>query len=157
MELLSTTEKQRLNDILYQCDMHQKRINYAISKMNSFMPLTPEKYDYLSDEEIEHIDVLIFRFSKLQDTMGSKLFPMLLKSLGEDIKPMSFIDRLNRLEELEFCNTIKWLNLREIRNNIAHEYFSNKYQIVDSINELYNSINDIFNIYEKIKGFLKSL
>ena len=50
MELLSTTEKQRLNDILYQCDMHQKRINYAINKMNFFMPLTPEKYDYLSDE-----------------------------------------------------------------------------------------------------------
>jgi len=157
MEFLSTTEKQRLNDILYQCDMHQKRINYAINKMNSFMTLTPEKYDYLSDEEIEHIDMLIFRFSKLQDTMGNKLFPMLLKSLGEDIKPMSFIDRLNRLEELGFCKTIEWLNLREIRNNIAHEYFSNKYQIVDSINELYNNINTIFNIYEKIKGYLKSL
>jgi len=103
------TEIERLKELLYQCDMHKKRINYAFNKMEDFMPLSVEGYNLLSDEEIEHIDLLIFRFSKLQDSMGNKLFPTILKLLKEDIKPMSFIDRLNRLEELGFVNNINFI------------------------------------------------
>ena len=145
------TEIERLKELLYQCDMHKKRINYAFNKMEDFMPLSVEGYNLLSDEEIEHIDLLIFRFSKLQDTMGNKLFPTILKLLKEDIKPMSFIDRLNRLEELEFVNKNNWLELREIRNSVAHEYFSNIYQIVESVNDLYEATNELLAIYENVK------
>jgi hypothetical protein len=42
---------------------------------------------------------MIFRFSKLQDTMGDKIFPYILELNGEKVKVMTFV---NRLEELEF-------------------------------------------------------
>ena len=145
----------KLKEYLTQCDIHLKRINYAYNKMKDFMPLNYANYELLGDEEIEHIDQLIFRYSKLQDTIGAKLFPKILKLLGEDIKPMSFIDRLNRLEELGFVNKDEWMYLREIRNSVAHEYFTNVYLIVDSINELYNSVDKIKDIYENIKNKLK--
>ena len=145
----------KLKEYLYQCDIHIKRINYAYNKMRDFMPLNYASYELLGDEEIEHIDQLIFRFSKLQDTIGAKLFPEILKLLGEDIKPMSFIDRLNRLEELGFVKKDEWMYLREIRNSVAHEYFSNIYQIVDSLNELYSSVDKIKAIYENIKNLLR--
>ena len=143
----------RLKEIIYQCDMHKKRILYAKNKID-FIPLTPQKYDYLVDEEIEHLDQLIFRFSKLQDTMGNKLFALILELKGEDIKPMSFFDRLNRLEELGFVTFDEWIELREIRNSVAHEYFSNKYQIVDSLNNLYEASDTLLKIYDNCKNLL---
>ena len=143
----------RLKEILYQCDMHTKRINYAKNKID-FIPLTPQKYEYLSDEEIEHLDQLIFRFSKLQDSIENKLFPLILEIKGEDIKPMSFFDRLNSLEELKFVTFDEWIELREIRNYVAHEYFSNIYQIVDSLNNLYEASNSLLKIYDNCKKLL---
>jgi len=143
----------RLKEILYQCDMHTKRINYAKNKID-FIPLTPQKYEYLSDEEIEHLDQLIFRFSKLQDSIENKLFPLILEIKGEDIKPMSFFDRLNSLEELKFVTFDEWIELREIRNSVAHEYFSNIYQIVDSLNNLYEASNSLLKIYDNCKKLL---
>jgi len=68
---------------------------------------------------------------------------------------MSFIDRLNRLEELGFVKKDEWMYLREIRNSVAHEYFSNTYQIVDSLNELYSSVDKIKAIYENTKNLLR--
>lgn len=62
------------------------------------MPLTPERYQQLTDAEIEHIDQYLFRFSKLQDAIGERLFKSLLLNLGEEIYNLSFIDVFNRLE-----------------------------------------------------------
>jgi len=38
---------------------------------------------------------------------------------------MTFLDILNRLEGLEIINKNRWLNLREVRNEIAYEYSFN--------------------------------
>jgi hypothetical protein len=37
-------------------------------------------------EIMETIDSFIFRFTKMQDTMGQKLFPLVLEALEEDVK-----------------------------------------------------------------------
>ena len=58
------------------------------------------RYESLTEDDIEHIDQMLYRFSKLQDAMGERTFPALLEWLEEDIKPMTTIDRLNRLEEI---------------------------------------------------------
>jgi hypothetical protein len=43
--------------------------------MKDIFPLTTlSEYQNLSDEEIEHIDQFVYRFQKLQDDMGTKLF-----------------------------------------------------------------------------------
>jgi len=56
--------------------------------------------------------------------MGEKLFVSMLEFLQEENpKSKPFIDTLNRLEQiglLEDKNT--WLELRKIRNSIAHQY-----------------------------------
>jgi hypothetical protein len=40
------------------------------------LPLTKEVNDFLDDREIAYIDQIVFRFSKLQDTVGKKNFPL---------------------------------------------------------------------------------
>lgn len=78
--------EKKLYYILYECNQHRKRMQSAYFKMNSFMPLDEKNYEDLSDDEIEHIDQFLFRFSKLQDTIGEKLFSVLLSLLGEKVK-----------------------------------------------------------------------
>ena len=116
--------KLRTEKLISECDKHVQRMSYAYTKMALFMPLDPSRYQALSDDEVEHIDQFLFRFSKLRDAMGEKLFVSMLEFLQEENpKSKPFIDTLNRLEQiglLEDKNT--WLELRKIRNSIAHQY-----------------------------------
>jgi hypothetical protein len=50
------------------------------------MPLLLESYLKFTDIETSFVDQLIFRFSKLQDTMGEKIFPFILLLSKEDVK-----------------------------------------------------------------------
>jgi hypothetical protein len=111
------------------------------------MPLSVKRYNSLDEAYISTIDQMIFRFSKLQDTMGDKIFPSILELNGEKVKVMTFIDRLNRLEELELLYKDEWMGLRKDRNEIAHEYSFNKDEVVDSINLIFNRVDDILKIY----------
>ena len=101
---------------------HIEKITVSKNRLSAIMPLSVESYLNLNDVDISFIDQLIFRFSKLQDTMGEKIFPFILVLSKEDVKKKTFIDILNRLEELEVVDKDEWLKLREIRNDIAHEY-----------------------------------
>ena len=61
------------------------------------------------------------RFGKLQDIIGSKIFPIILNLLEEEA--VAFIDKLNKLEKLGYIDDANWwIELREIRNKIAHDY-----------------------------------
>src|SRR3989337_1047363 len=74
-------------------------------------------------DEIEHIDQMVYRFSKLQDSIGERLFKSLLMFLEEDVTNKPFLDILNRLEQLEILpSKDEWLKLRKVRNELSHEY-----------------------------------
>jgi hypothetical protein len=68
---------------LNECDKHLMRLNHAEAKMVLFMPLNADSYLTLSEDEIEHIDQFLFRFAKLQDTIGEKLIISILEYLQE--------------------------------------------------------------------------
>ena len=55
----------KLEKLFYVCEKHILRINSAANKMSSFMPLSLETFCNLTEDEIEHIDQFLFRFSKL--------------------------------------------------------------------------------------------
>lgn len=140
---------------LHECRQHRTRLQKAENVLSDYiyMPLNGQIYRSLGDVEISFVDQMIFRFSKLQDSMGEKIFPAFLELGGENVKPMTFIDRLNRLEELEMLERIEWMELRKVRNEIAHEYSFNEEKVVDSINMVYRNIEkliEIFNRFEKI-------
>jgi hypothetical protein len=132
---------------LHECNQHKKRLLGAKNRLKDYIPLSVERYNILDEVYISTIDQMIFRFSKLQDTMGDKIFPSILELNGEKVKVMTFIDRLNRLEELELLYKDEWMNLRKDRNEIAHEYSFNQDEVVDSINLIFNRVDDILKIY----------
>ncbi len=56
---------------------------------------------YENKDKVKTIDAFIFRFIKLQDFMGDKLFKELLKRTGDYKDNMALIDMLDKLEKLE--------------------------------------------------------
>ena len=110
----------------------------------------------MNEISISFIDQLIFRFSKLQDTLGESIFPSILILGEEDVKRKTFIDILNRLEELEIIDKNTWLELREVRNEIAHEYSFNTEEVVGSISDVYEKCDEMLVIYNRIKAFCEN-
>lgn len=140
---------------LKECERHVGRIYVAKEHLKSHFPLTLESYGTLNDIDESFIDQLIYRFSKLQDTMGEGVFPRLLELMLEDVKGKTFLDRLHRLEELSLVDKSEWLLLREIRNTIAHEYSDNENEIIEGINQVYNQTDTLIKIFIAQKRFLE--
>ncbi len=119
------------------------------------MPLTVDGYLEIDKIQSSFIDQLNFRFSKLQDTIGESILKGALVLSKEDVKKMTFIDILNRLEGLEIIDKNIWLNLREVRNEIAHEYSFNQNEVVDNINLIYKKSDELIAIYKKLVLFIE--
>ncbi len=147
----------RLKESLQICDIHFQRMNYALNKVNLIFPLDVDSYQNLSPDDLSYLDQLIFRFSKLQDSMGNRLFPAILENLGEDIKDKPFIDILTRLEKLNLLEDHKqWLILRETRNEVTHEYPFFTPEIIEGLNLLSNQTKILVDIWINLKEFAES-
>ena len=145
----------KLNEAVQLCSIHSERMSFAWGKIEKYFPLDVEKYRLLQPEELSFFDQLIFRFSKLQDSMGGKLFPALLEILGEDIKGKPFIDQLAKLEELNIIgNSNDWLLLRETRNIVTHEYPFITDEVIQGLNLLNKHYRLIIEIWEKTKNYI---
>jgi len=59
---------------------------------------------------------------------------------------------LNRLDKLEILEKDRWLELREARNEIAHEYSFNQDEVVDNINLIYEKTDELIMIYKAFKS-----
>jgi len=139
---------------LYECDKHIEKINDAKFYLKNLMPLTIEKYLTIDKIQSSFIDQLNFRFSKLQDTIGESILKGILILFEEDVEKKTFLDILNRLEKLDILNKNRWLELREVRNNIAHEYSFNQDEVVDNINLIYDKSDELISVYRDINQYI---
>ncbi len=86
-------------------------------------PFTIEKAQLLNtdDDLSELVEAFVSRFSRLQDTLGDKLIPQLLKAFGE--KPVAVMINLDKAERLEWIQSAdEWLAIRQLRNQMVHDY-----------------------------------
>ena len=105
------------------CDIHSERINKALRHIHHIIPIKADILGELQDEEISFLDQITYCFAALQDTVGNKIFPLILELLEEDVTHASFIDKLNKLERIgAISSTEYWKEIRNIRNEITHEY-----------------------------------
>ena len=134
------------------CDFLQ-RIDEAYEDIQSIISLDADKYKNLDRHAVQALDQYLFRFSKLQDTMGDKVFPLIIQMYEQNTQRHPFVDVLNKLEKLGFISSTKeWLNLRQIRNVIAHQYDDEPQEMSQAINNIVNQKEIIKNIYLKLKS-----
>ena len=149
--------EEKIEKIFNECEKHIQRINSATKKMSNTMPLDADKYVNLSDDEVEHIDQFLFRFSKLQDAIGQKLFKVLLLLSEEDIDALTFIDILNKLEKIGILNANEWRELRRDRNDLAHNYDDEPEEMAYTINKLYKKKEILFKIFYSVEEYYKKM
>ena len=103
------------------------------------------------------MDQFILRFTKLQDTMGSRLFPAILQYLTEQFEDRPMLDKLNRLEKLGFIDSVeKWQTVRNIRNKFAHDYPDDPDKNAAQLNLAFESVSDLYAMLSIVSTKLKA-
>lgn len=116
---MNTTGK--LAAAVWEADRHQATLVEALAEWD----MAPARNLQALESDrgcVRLMDQLLFRFLKLQDSVGERLIPATLAALDEPYEDRSMRDRLNRLDRLGYLNVDDWLAWREIRNRLAHEY-----------------------------------
>ncbi|MBW6487270.1 MAG: hypothetical protein K0B01_14090 [Syntrophobacterales bacterium] len=113
----------KIEAALFEGEAHRLRLCTGAKKLAPFFPLTPDSLNALEDETVSWLDQFIYRFTKLQDAMGTRLFPALAFMISGNDEPRPFLDTLNMLEKIGVVSSVEeWQTLRAARNNLAHEY-----------------------------------
>ncbi|RZI46408.1 hypothetical protein [Candidatus Finniella inopinata] len=134
------TTKTVLFSVLEVCKIHEQRLQTALEYLNPVFPLCESKFLTLNSNDLGQLEILTGRFAKLQDLIGSKVFPLLVQAMEEIVKGSSFIDLLEHLEKIELIESVEfWLELRKVRNFVAHEYPDNPKLMVDHLNQIYEA------------------
>lgn len=86
----------------------------------------------VSDPRSEMLDAFVSRFGRLQDTLGDKLLPALLRASLE--RTGSQFDNLARAEKLGWLDSMDaWVALRELRNRLIHEYVDEPERLLQAL------------------------
>jgi uncharacterized protein with HEPN domain len=149
--------RQKLEDNLKESYKHLMRLKGAIEELERLysFPVDQKVFDEMiaSRQLLAYSDQIIYRFSKLQDVMGAKLFKSVLLYLGENTnKP--FLDILNQLEKIDIIDVDEWFEIRDLRNEIAHDYDNNDLTAMNILNTIYqlkDELNGILNAIGRLK------
>ena len=121
-------------------EIHQKRLNEALVYLKDLLPIDETKLAQLSSQDYAYLDVVAVRYAKLQDIIGSKLFYLLLDVMEETVESNRFLDVLERLEKVGILESVDfWIELRNVRNFVAHEYPEEPLLLIKNINLLHVS------------------
>lgn len=91
-----------------------------------------------NDEHSEMLDAFVSRYGRLQDTLGDKLLPALLRLNLE--RTGSQLDNLLRAEKLGWIeSTQDWIEYRELRNRLVHEYMESASDLLSALQQALQS------------------
>jgi len=150
--------KQKVHDNLNESYKHLLRLENAFGALQKqyHFPIYMDDFKKIVDsvEYLAYSDQIIYRFSKLQDCMGAKLFKSVLLYEGENVnKP--FLDILNQLEVIDIIQVDEWFEIRDLRNEIAHDYEDNDEIALNILNTIYKLKVDLKETLDAISELVK--
>lgn len=102
----------------------------------------------------ERLDAFVARFGRLQDTLGDKLIPALLRHLLEN--PGSNLDNLNRMEKLGLLSSVDdWIEARNLRNRLIHEYMNDPSEFAAALRRTHQLVDVLDDTFNKVTGYLQ--
>jgi len=150
--ILLDEKKLRVQKYINECEKHSLRIEKSHSKVKNIFPLSATKYVNLSDDEVEAIDQYLFRFAKLQDTLGNKLFKLVVSKYIDNIEELTFLDILNHLEKVGVVKNVNvWKKLRAVRNDISHQYDDEAEEMAEALNNILAYKDELLCVFESVK------
>ena len=118
-----------------------------------------DEYSNLNTYQKALLDAYLKRFASLQDYLGAKVFKSLLDISGISYSKMSEV--LVLIEKEEIINLDRWIEFRNIRNNLEHEYPD---ELIDALKDLkfcidvFDELEDIvFRVFDFAKRYDESI
>jgi len=141
-----------LDDLLKECDRHILALQEAMARCPQ--PLTAEHLSTRNPELIAALDQFAYRFTKLQDVISVQLFRRFaLDVLLEPVESSPVIDILNLLERYHYLpSVVRWQEIREIRNQITHEYSLEPDELIVTLGIAFTAVSDMSDIVSAIKN-----
>ena len=138
--------------------IHEERLRNALTRLQNILPLNEEKLSKLNHDDYAYLDVMSVRYAKLQDIIGAKIFYRLLDAMAEPIESNRFLDMLAHLEKIGILDSMDfWIDLRNMRNFIAHEYPEEPLLLIQNINNLHICSVKLLNFWEKLLQEIQKL
>jgi len=148
---------QKLALHLEESSVHIGRLRDVLSYLKNLYPLTTEKLHSLSSTDKDKLDVLAFRFAKLQDLLGTKIFREYLAILQYPVEDKNFLEILKELDKENILGIDLWSEFRDVRNAISHDYPSEEDEKIEAINYLIQNIEGLIRITQRIKEHFEAI
>ncbi|MBI4972456.1 MAG: hypothetical protein HZC16_01405 [Candidatus Omnitrophica bacterium] len=138
---------EELAEDLNRLDRSVEMLNYSLQQCRK----TGIKEDY-SLEELDRFESLTSRFARTSDIYTQKVMKGIILALREEAN--TFIDRANLFEKLEIANAEDLKLIRDLRNEISHEYKA------DDITEIFEAVMEycdkLIEVIDKTKVFVSA-
>jgi hypothetical protein len=139
---------------LNECQLHAAVLHEARTEIGR-RRFAPESVNDISSETRRLLDQLAYRFGKLQDTLGLRVLPGIL-DLTEEPLPEStpFGEKLQRLERLGVIQSVsQWRMLRELRNQLAHEYVDAPALKAAALNRFIDGVDGLLEMWQHLSDY----
>ncbi len=147
----------RLELHLEESFIHIHRLIDVLNVLEELYPLTNTKLETMSLENKDKLDVLAFRFLKLQDLLGTKIFREYLMVLQYPVEDKNFLELLKELDKEKIIDIDIWSEFRGVRNSISHDYPFEEDEKIEAINYLIKNVKYLINITKKIKDNFETI
>ncbi len=138
---------EELTEDLNRLDRSVEMLKYSLQQCRKI----GIKEDY-SLEEFDRFESLTPRFARTSDIYTQKVMKGIILVLREEAN--TFIDRANLFEKLEIANAEDLKLIRDLRNEISHEYK------VDDIAEIFEAVfeycDKLIEVIDKTKVFVSA-
>ena len=138
--------------------VRKKSAHLLLTDQRLFAGATPlrKTQQIENDPDIaERVEAFVWRFSRLQDTLGDKLLPVLLTALGE--RTASAIDNLDLAERLRLIDSADdWVVIRNLRNQMVHEYVEDPKVLIGALHAAHEFVPKLAASANKMLGEMTS-
>ena len=139
----------RVQTYFKESQKHIELIEESLDVLQQILPI--KNYEDLNQLQRFALNALIFRFSKLQDLIGVKIFRNYLDFSGFNLSDISYFDILREIEREGIVDIDTWSELRELRNKIAHDYPEELDEMIESINLFIGRSSQLIAISKKLE------
>ena len=104
----------------------------------------------------EMLDAFVSRYGRLQDTLGDKLLPAMLRGSLE--KTGSQLDNLLRAEKLGWIESTQiWIEMRELRNRLVHEYIESPSDLLSALQQALKFVTILIETQDRMANYVKTI
>jgi len=122
-----------------------------LNEKDIYQPLI---FNTLEAEKRAILDAYLKRFSSIQDFLGAKIFSLLLEVAGIPHQKMSEV--LSHIEKEQIIDSLEsWIELREVRNELEHDYPQELQEALDDLKYCVDSFDKLESYYLNALAFFK--